>query len=112
MCLAGRDLVRVSWLSSRYALAVALISGHGWGAEPTAAPGSAAPPAAGAAAAPEATPLVVRIDSASPEVGEAEFLAALFRTFRRPLVAAASDAPAGEAELNIRYDAERRELVV
>jgi hypothetical protein len=57
-------------------------------------------------------PLVVRIESLSPVIGEAEFLAALFRTLRRPIVSATSGAPPGEAELSIRYDAPRRELVV
>jgi hypothetical protein len=57
-------------------------------------------------------PLVVRIESISPVIGEAEFLAALFRTLRRPLVAASGGASPGEAELSIRYDAPKNELVV
>jgi hypothetical protein len=55
---------------------------------------------------------VVRVDSSSPDVGEDEFLAALFRTLRRPLVAATGTPGTGEAELHIRYDGRQRELVV
>jgi len=87
-------------------LAVALLSGEAGAAEPTAGRG----PSAGSG--PAEVPLVVRVDSASPEIGEAEFLAALFRTLRRPLVAASSGASTDEAELSIRYDAQHRELVV
>lgn len=83
--------------AARLATTWLLASGLAFGAEPAAEP---------------ATPLVVRIESSSPSVGSAEFLAALFRTLRRPLVA--SDAPSGsaDAELSIRYDAAQRELVV
>jgi hypothetical protein len=49
----------------------------------------------------------------TPEVAEADFLAALFHTLRRPLLTGASAQPKSDrSQLTIRYDGPRRELVV
>src|SRR5262245_55467357 len=118
MCL---DLVGPFRLSWRSLLASALVCGSAGAVEPVPAPapggavapaGSTAAPAGAQAPAPSAAPLVVRVESASPVLGEADFLAALFRTLRRPLVSAGGAAPSGDAELSIRYNAAQRELVV
>ncbi|HEX6272217.1 MAG TPA: hypothetical protein VFZ53_04235, partial [Polyangiaceae bacterium] len=83
------------------ALIVSLAGRVAWAAEPTPATGSGV----------ATVPLVVRVESLSPVIGETEFLAALFRTLGRPLVAATGGTPSGDAELTIRYDAAQRELV-
>jgi hypothetical protein len=92
-------------LGLRWAVGALFAAGMAFGAEPV-------PSSKPSAVPPPSSPLVVRIESASASVGSAEFLSALFRTLRRPLVAGTAAPGSADAELSIRYDASQRELVV
>jgi hypothetical protein len=88
-------------------------------AKPPASPPPASPPAGpsavevGPSAAPPVQPgvLSVRVETTA-ELTEADFLAALFRTLRRPLVLASADPPSDQPRLTVRFDSARRELFV
>ncbi len=76
---------------------------------PTAPPApTTAPPTAAAVAG---DVLSVRIETTS-ELTEADFLAALFRTLRRPLIVATADPPSDRPRLTVRFDSVQRELFV
>lgn len=55
--------------------------------------------------------LSVRVETTA-ELTEADFLAALFRTLRRPLVLASEEPPSDQPRLTVRFDSARRELFV